>query len=587
MIWAEERLVPSSGPKSMVSFQAGLRASGKSSTSVTRPTRMSTARNWSKSIWGAGSSVIAESKQEPPPPTNYHFRDGTRARTDPPPSELGSLGSLDALTPPTLLLMALAGALAVLDGVFSHSLIVVSLLAFPPVIAATRVSVAETALVGVFCLSLAILSGLWNQNFGASDYFVRLLVVLAGAGAAVWVAGLRVSLARERDSADLLAETGLLLQESWDAGDRVEHIARLAVPDLADAATVDLCGRNRSILRSATVARDPEVEAAFERMRNRHPVDPDSAHPAAVAIRTGEMVLYDELPEEMLETFGENRGELDLIRRTRPSSVMVVPLKARGTVLGALSMWILDPSRAHDTRAQNVALRLAHRAGLALDNARLHEQQSHIAHVLQDALRPRSLPEIGGFESASRFLAAGADAYEVGGDFYDAFDTGSGAWTVVIGDVCGKGPEAAALTALARYTIRTASTPESSPSEVLLALDESIAGDRPEVRFCTAALARVHSVQRQRLRRADGRARRAPSPAGAAAGRPRRRDREARNAARRPPGPRRRRRRREPGAQRVAGLLHRRAVGEPRPHQGRRSPLAGLAAQRRQRRQRR
>ena len=272
------------------------------------------------------------------------------------------LGSLDALTPPTLLLMAIAGALAVLDGVFSHSLIVVSLLAFPPVIAATRVSVAETALVGVFCLSLAILSGLWNENFGASDYFVRLLVVLAGAGAAVWVAGLRVSLARERDSADLLAETGLLLQESWDAGDRVEHIARLAVPDLADAATVDLCGRNRSILRSATVARDPEVEAAFERMRDRHPVDPDSAHPAAVAIRTGEMVLHDDLPDEMLESFGENRGEVDLIRRTRPSSVMVVPLKARGTVLGALSMWILDPSRAHDTRAQNVALRLAHRA---------------------------------------------------------------------------------------------------------------------------------------------------------------------------------------------------------------------------------
>ena len=408
----------------------------------------------------------------------------------PPPS----LGSLDALTPPTLLLMALAGALAVLDGVFSHSHVVISLLAFPPVIAATRVSVAETALVGVLCLSLAILSGLWNQNFGASDYFVRLLVVLLGAGTAVWVAGLRVRLARERDSADLLAETGLLLQESWDAGDRVEHIARLAVPDLADAATVDLFGRNRSILRSATVARDPEVEAAFERMRNRHPVDPDSAHPAAVAIRTGEMVLYDELPDEMLETFGENRGELDLIRRTRPSSVMVVPLKARGTVLGALSMWILDPSRAHDTRAQNVALRLAHRAGLALDNARLHEQQSHIAQVLQDALRPRSLPEIGGFEIASRFLAAGGDAYEVGGDFYDAFDSGSGTWTVVIGDVCGKGPEAAALTAVARSTIRTASAVESTPSAVLRTLDELIAQDRAEVRFCTAALARLESV---------------------------------------------------------------------------------------------
>ncbi len=60
-------------------------------------------------------------------------------------------------------------------------------------------------------------------------------------------------------------------------------------------------------MRSATVARDPELETTFKRMRNRHPVDPDSDHPAAVAIRTGEMVLHDSLPEEMLETFGDDR----------------------------------------------------------------------------------------------------------------------------------------------------------------------------------------------------------------------------------------------------------------------------------------
>ena len=137
-----------------------------------------------------------------------------------------------------------------------------------------------------------------------------------------------------------------------------------------------------------------------------------------------------------------------------------------------------------------MALRLAHRAALALDNARLHEQQSHIAQVLQGALRPRKLPQISGFEAASRFLAAGGDAYEVGGDFYDAFDSGGGGWMVVIGDVCGKGPEAAALTALARYAIRTAATPESAPSEVLLTLDGLIAAERP-LSFCTAALARL------------------------------------------------------------------------------------------------
>src|SRR5262249_52135198 len=92
----------------------------------------------------------------------------------------------------------------------------------------------------------------------------------------------------------------------------------------------------------------------------------------------------------------------------------------------------------------------------------------------------------------SRFLAAG-EAYEVGGDFYDVFRTDSGSWTAVIGDVCGKGPEAASLTALARYTVRTATTPESSPSDVLLRLHNSISSERSDFRFCTAALARIQA----------------------------------------------------------------------------------------------
>ena len=117
--------------------------------------------------------------------------------------------------------------------------------------------------------------------------------------------------------------------------------------------------------------------------------------------------------------------------------------------------------------------------------------------VLQNSLRPRSLPKIAGFESASRFLAAG-ESYEVGGDFYDVFRTGSDGWTAVIGDVCGKGPEAAALTALARHSIRAASSPERAPSDVLRALHESITGERSDLRFCTAALARIHAPRNGR-----------------------------------------------------------------------------------------
>jgi serine phosphatase RsbU (regulator of sigma subunit) len=170
----------------------------------------------------------------------------------------------------------------------------------------------------------------------------------------------------------------------------------------------------------------------------------------------------------------------------------VLPLGARGNVLGAMTLWIMRPAKAFDETARRTAKRLADRAALALDNARLHERQSHIASVLQHSLLPRSLPKIKGFEASSRFLAAG-ESYEVGGDFYDVFRSGSGSWTAVIGDVCGKGPEAASLTALARYTVRTASSPESSPSQVLRTLHDSINSERSDFRFCTAALARIQA----------------------------------------------------------------------------------------------
>jgi serine phosphatase RsbU (regulator of sigma subunit) len=392
----------------------------------------------------------------------------------------------------TVLALFLALALAGLDVALGSSVVVVSLLAFPPLLAATRGSVAEAAVVGVVCVLLAVLSGVWNDNLGVNDYPVRIIVVAMGAGAAVWVASLRDSLRREHDAAELLAETGLLLQESLDTHDRAEEIARMAVPQLADAATVDIRGPNGAILRAATASIDPQVKEDFIALRRRVPVEPDGGHPVAVAMRTGELQHVPEISDAQLQAFAAEPEELELIRRTRPYSVLVVPLKARDAILGAISLWVLDPGRRHDQRSRNVALRLAHRVGLAMDNARLHEQQAHIATVLQSSLRPRSLPEIAGFEAAARFAAAG-EAHVVGGDFYDAFRSGSGNWSLVIGDVCGKGPEAAAVTALARYTVRTASSPESPPSEVLLTLHDSILGDRDDLRFCTAALARVSS----------------------------------------------------------------------------------------------
>jgi serine phosphatase RsbU (regulator of sigma subunit) len=255
---------------------------------------------------------------------------------------------------------------------------------------------------------------------------------------------------------------------------------------------VDVVNSDGVIERMASQSGGSPVAEIFANLRQSVPIDPQGPHPVAEVIRTGRTKYLDRLSDEEIDRITRREDERQIIRKYRFKSCVVLPLGARGSVLGTLTLWIMRPAKAFDETARRTAKRLADRAALALDNARLHEQQSHIASVLQHSLLPRSLPEIKGFESSSRFLAAG-EAYEVGGDFYDVFRNGSGSWTAVIGDVCGKGPEAASLTALARYTVRTASSPDSPPSQVLRTLHDSISSERADFRFCTAALARIQT----------------------------------------------------------------------------------------------
>lgn len=383
--------------------------------------------------------------------------------------------------------MAMAAAVAIADGVLGGPAVLMGLLAIPPVIAATRASLPETGIVSFVCVVLGILSGLWNSNVDMVVYAVELLTVMAGGVAGLWVASLRVDLKRERDAAELLVDAGALIEDTLKQTERAEHLAELAVPALGDVAMVDMLDESGSIVRLAARSRDPRVAEAFAKLRENNPIDPAGPHPVAEAIRTGEAVQLGQLSADEIDEITTREDERELLRRHRFRCALVLPLKARGSVLGALTLWITRSSNSFEGTARRTADRLAGKAGMGLDNARLHEQQAHIAGVLQHSLLPRSLPEIQGFELASRFLAAG-EAYEVGGDFYDAFRTGSRSWSIVIGDVCGKGPEAAALTSLARYTVRTASNPTTRPSAVLRVLHDSIKAEHADLRFCTAAL---------------------------------------------------------------------------------------------------
>jgi serine phosphatase RsbU (regulator of sigma subunit) len=402
-----------------------------------------------------------------------------------------SLASLRDLSGAALIALLLATAVVVVDAVTTDTLVFIGLLAIPPVIAATSGSRPETAVVAGFCIVLAALSPLWG-GIGDGQRWVSGAVVVAGASCGLWFASLRARLDRETAASELLAEAGSLMEDALDQRERAGHLARLAVPILGDVAMVDMLSTDGLIERVAAQSGGSKVAEVFVTLRENAPIDPHGTHPVAEVIRTGRTKYLDQLTDEEIDRITTRENEREMLRKYRFNSSVVLPLGARGSVLGALTLWIMGPAKAFDDTARRTAKRLADRAALALDNARLHEQQRHIASVLQHSLLPRSLPEIKGFEASSRFLAAG-EASEVGGDFYDVFRSGSGSWTAVIGDVCGKGPEAASLTALARYTVRTASSPESSPSEVLRTLHESISSERADFRFCTAALARIEA----------------------------------------------------------------------------------------------
>lgn len=189
----------------------------------------------------------------------------------------------------------------------------------------------------------------------------------------------------------------------------------------------------------------------------------------------------------------ERLAELRVLEDGRPAlrGWLGVPLRARE---GARQLGLLEVADKtggeFSANDEAIIVQLAQMAAVALENLWLYEREHQIAFALQESLLPRELPEIAGLELAARYRAAG-DGNEVGGDFYDVVEVGSGRWLLIIGDVCGKGAQAAAITGLARHTIRSVARRERAPEAILTALNEALLADAPGTQFCTVACALV------------------------------------------------------------------------------------------------
>ncbi|MEO6715541.1 MAG: SpoIIE family protein phosphatase [Mycobacteriales bacterium] len=171
---------------------------------------------------------------------------------------------------------------------------------------------------------------------------------------------------------------------------------------------------------------------------------------------------------------------------------LVYPLVARNNVLGSLTVGRSIASRYQDDEI-DLAEDLARRAALAIDNARQFQQRVEVVTALQRSLLPPEAPVITGCEIGVAYLAAGGGS-DVGGDFYDVFQIDNVRWGVAIGDVCGKGPEAAAVTGLARHTIRILGRDGRDVTSVLERLNLAILDEGPRARFVTVAYAVVEPI---------------------------------------------------------------------------------------------
>lgn len=167
----------------------------------------------------------------------------------------------------------------------------------------------------------------------------------------------------------------------------------------------------------------------------------------------------------------------------RGSSAAVIPLATQAEILGTLTLVSLDPDRPIGAEVLDVATSIAGQAALALDNARLYQQQTQFAESMQRSLLPRSSPQARGLDVGAVY--ASSARMDVGGDVYDFLELADGQLAVVLGDVTGHGIDAAADMAMAKFVFRSLAREHSEPGDFLRAANEVVLEEIAEGKFIT------------------------------------------------------------------------------------------------------
>jgi len=301
---------------------------------------------------------------------------------------------------------------------------------------------------------------------------------------------------------EILGEVAAASEAAGTLEETFAAICDVIVPELADFCAIDVIEGDRPRRAAVRVApgADPKVELGLlerepsvpERMVDGD--DGDSLNPRFI----------ERMSEAQLRELAHDDADLEFLRGMGVRSAITLALQARGQVKGALTFGVAWSGRHYSRDDARFAWILSGRVALALDNSglfsdleRAERARAEIAETLQHGLLPPPLPHLPGWSLAAMYRPAGAEN-EVGGDFYDAFRV-SGGWMLVIGDVTGRGAEAASITALARYTLRTAAVLTNDPEVALATLNRALLS-RGSTALCSVAALALSEDPRQPVR---------------------------------------------------------------------------------------
>jgi PAS domain S-box-containing protein len=284
-----------------------------------------------------------------------------------------------------------------------------------------------------------------------------------------------------------MAEASRELVSSTDYAAALARVARLAVPQIADWCAIHVLADDGTIERVALTHASPERQLLLEQLDRTYPPNIQDSVGVGEVLRSGTARLYEDIDLGVLKAFAHSDEHLEQLQALGPMTVIVAPMiGGERAAIGTISLGSSESSRRLTKADMGLAVRLGRRSGTAVERARIYTERARIAHVLQRALLPQSLPAIPGAEVRALYSAAGA-LNEVGGDFYDVFDH-EDQWLLLVGDVVGKGARAAGVTALARHTLRAGALSDQSPTEMLETLHGALRRQPHGVDLCTVCL---------------------------------------------------------------------------------------------------